>query len=142
MGRPPFEWTEEMEVEIFDRIAKGEAIRNICTDDWLPSWATVNKRLAEDEVFAARYARSREEQADAIFDEVQAIADQATPENVSVARLQVDVRKWRAGKLRPKVYGDKFQVGGADDLPPIQTEDAGAAKLAAFLSGIAGRSAS
>jgi hypothetical protein len=44
------------------------------------------------------------------------------------------------GKLKPKVYGDKVAIGGADDLPPIKTEDSGAAKLAAFLSDIAERS--
>ncbi|MQB38834.1 hypothetical protein DXT97_18810 [Agrobacterium tumefaciens] len=25
-------------------------------------------------------------------------------------RLQIDARKWMAGKLRPKVYGDKLDV--------------------------------
>ena len=24
--------------------------------------------------------------------------------------------------MLPKVYGDKVQIGGAEDLPPIQTE--------------------
>lgn len=114
MSRPPFEWTEDIETEILERIAKGEAIRSICEDDWLPSWPTFRKRLIDDEAFATRYARSRDAQADAIFDEVQDIADQATPESVAVDRLRIDVRKWRAGKLRPKVYGERLDLTHAN----------------------------
>lgn len=115
-GRPPFKWTEEIETELFDRIAKGEAIRNICTDEWLPAWATVNKRLAADSEFASRYAHAKESCADTEFDEIKFIADTATPESVAVDRLRVDVRKWRAGKLRPKVYGDKIDVEHGGNL--------------------------
>ena len=53
-----------------------------------------------------RDTRAREAQADKLFKECLEIADKATPENVSVARLQVDVRKWHAGKFAPKKYGD------------------------------------
>jgi hypothetical protein len=35
--------------------------------------------------------------------------------------MRIDARKWMAGKMRPKKYGDKIQVGGADDLPPVRT---------------------
>ena len=142
IGAPPYVWRPEIEAELFERIAKGEAIRNICADDWLPSWPTFRLRLINDPDFATRYAVAREAQADAIFDEVQQIADMATPESVAVDRLRIDTRKWRAGKLRPKVYGEKLAIGGADDLPPVQTEEVGAgnAKLMAFLNAIAERS--
>lgn len=121
VGRPPFEWTDEIESEIFERIAKGESARQVCEDDWLPSETTLYKRLSGDPDFAERYARARERQADGIFDEVQEIADGATPESVAVDRLRIDVRKWRAGKLRPKVYGDKLELehGGAVKLSPV-----------------------
>lgn len=110
---PPYEWTAEVEAEIFERVARGEAIRNICgvgRDDWLPSWATFRKRVIADDEFATRYARAKDAKADAIFDEVLTIADQSTPETVAVDRLRIDARKWMAGKLRPKVYGDKQEI--------------------------------
>lgn len=129
---PPYKWTDDIEAEIFGRIAKGEAIRNICSDDWLPSWTTVNKRLASDAEFAARYARAREDQADKLFDEILAIADsqegdvikvdgkdQTNHDQIARAKLRIDARKWMAGKLRPKVYGDKVAIGGAEDLAPV-----------------------
>lgn len=117
MARPSYEWTPDVEDEILKRIANGEAIRNICgvdRDEWLPSWDTFRKRLANDSEFAAQYAHAREAQADIEFDAIRQIADEATPENVAVARLQIDARKWRAGKLRPKVYGDKLDLTHAN----------------------------
>ena len=131
-GAPSYKWTPEIEDEIFKRIADGESTRSICEDDWLPSWPTVNKRLASDPEFASRYARAREDQADKIFDEILAIADDRgddwieTPdgpklnaEHVQRSRLRIDARKWMAGKLRPKVYGEKIDhtIGNPDGTP-------------------------
>jgi hypothetical protein len=148
----PFPWTPEIEEEIFQRVADGKSIRAALEDDWLPGWTTVNKRLASDPEFAARYARAREAQADKLFDECLEIADQyeqaeekleGGTDHINRARLRIDTRKWMAGKLRPKVYGDKVAIGGADDLPPIQTEDVSAkALLKAHLDAIASRTAS
>lgn len=73
----------------------------------MPSRPTVCRWLMQREDFRNQYARAREEQADALFDEVVAIADMADAESVQQARLRIDARKWVAGKLRPKVYGDK-----------------------------------
>lgn len=37
-------------------------------------------------------------------------------------RLRIDTRKWLLSKLRPATYGDKVQLGGAADLPPIKSD--------------------
>ena len=150
MGAPEFKWTDEIEAEIFRGIMEGKSIRAALKDDWLPGWTTFNKRLSADPDFAARYARAREIQADKLFEECLEIADQyeqdaekleGGTDHINRARLRIDTRKWMAGKLRPKVYGDKVAIGGADDLPPVQTEDASLAKLTDFLNGIASRNA-
>lgn len=36
--------------------------------------------------------------------------------------LRIQTRQWLLSKLRPKQYGDKMALGGADDLPPIQSK--------------------
>lgn len=36
--------------------------------------------------------------------------------------LRIQSRQWLLSKLRPKQYGDKLALGGADDLPPIQSK--------------------
>lgn len=112
---------------ICERLAGGESLKKICEDDTLPSQTTIYKWLADQPNFAVRYAHAREAQADALFDEVLHIAN--TPligEKVKIdadgneeitrgdmiehRRLQIDARKWMAGKLRPKKYGDKIEL--------------------------------
>ncbi len=89
--------------------------------------------LRENAEFRAQYAHAREMQADTLFDEALDIADDGTNdwmerldkdgneifdhEHVQRSRLRVDTRKWAAGKLAPKKYGDKFQHVGEGGGP-------------------------
>jgi Tfp pilus assembly protein PilF len=78
--------------------------------------------------FLERYARARDAQADKFFKECLEIADKATPENVSVARLQVDTRKWAAARLAPKKYGDRVEhdhKGGLNFQPAVLVQIGG-----------------
>ena len=92
----------------------------------MPAKAMVFRWLGKFPSFSDQYARAREAQADAIFDEILDIADdsandwvereggpQLNGEHVQRARLRIDARKWMAGKMRPKVYGDKLDLGGS-----------------------------
>lgn len=127
-GRPS-SYTQEIADLICERIANGESLRTICADEAMPAKSTVFKWLAERSEFSDQYARAREAQADALFDEIIDIADDGTNdwmekhsadgeaigwrENGEALRrsvLRVDARKWMAGKLRPKVYGDRTQM--------------------------------
>ncbi len=51
----------------------------------------------------------------------------------------VDARKWVASKLKPRRYGDKLGIGGAEGLPAIKTDVSDRAD--AFTTGIAGLAA-
>src|SRR5690606_12399717 len=134
MGRHS-EFTQEAADEICDRLAKGESLRKICEDEeggFLPTARTVHRWLASDEEWAGgfrqQYVRAREAQADHYAEEVISISDgdpMADPDGVAVARdrLRVDARKWYAGKLAPKKYGDKVtneHVG--PDGGPVQVQ--------------------
>lgn len=126
MGRSS-EFTQEMADTICERIAQGESLRAICRDDDVPATSTVCKWLTQQPAFAEQYARAREAQADALFDEILEIADDGTNdytegrngetvvnnEAIGRSRLRVDARKWMAGKLRPKVYGEKLDLNHA-----------------------------
>lgn len=111
MGRPPF-WTAEKKAEaqacICEQIAIGRSLVSICKDDGMPAYSLVMAWCQDDDDFRERYARARELQADYIADEIIDIADGAKDANI--ARLQIDARKWKAGKLRPKVYGDRLNL--------------------------------
>lgn len=102
---------------ICERIAGGESLRTICKDRDMPSPATVFKWLNNQPTFAEQYARAREAQADTIVDEIVDIADRAKDPNK--ARVQIDARKWVAGKMKPKKYGEKVlsEVSGPDGTP-------------------------
>jgi hypothetical protein len=136
-GRPST-FTQEIADAICERIADGESLRSICGDDGFPTKSTVFKWLNDFPGFSDQYARAREAQADSLFDEIITIAD--TPligEKVKVLpdgkeettrgdmiehrRLQVDARKWMAGKLRPKKYGEKVtQEHTGDPEKPVR----------------------
>ncbi|CAN7612317.1 terminase small subunit protein [Neorhizobium sp. LjRoot104] len=131
-------FTEATGDRICERIAEGESLRTICRDEDMPAMSTVFKWLASNETFSEQYARARETQADALFDEILDIADTpmigqktkadkegnivevTTGDMIEHRRLQVDARKWMAGKLRPKKYGEKpdLNVDGKLTLVP------------------------
>jgi hypothetical protein len=111
-------------------------LRSICTKDDMPSKSTVFKWLSEQPSFSDQYARAREVQADCLFDDILEIADDGRNDSyvddegrvrtdhdvIARSKLRVDARKWMAAKLRPRVYGEKLAIGGAADLPPVQSE--------------------
>ena len=49
-------------------------------------------------------------QADRLAGEIISIADGASKDTVNERRLQFDARRWMAGKLAPKVYGDRQTI--------------------------------
>ena len=134
MGRPTT-YTTDIADAICERLSDGRSLRSICLDDDMPSQTTVYRWLREDEAFQQQYARARAAQADAIFDEILDIADNSSNdwmerhgddgenigwrengEAMNRARLRVDARKWMAGKLAPKKYGDKLDVAHSGDV--------------------------
>ena len=131
-GRPSL-YTEALAAEICRRLAEGETLRSLCRDKAMPDKATVLRWLADKEKadFRERYTYAREMQADALFDEALEIADDASGdwtkdkdgkegvdhENIQRSRLRVDTRKWAAGKMAPKRYGDKLQHTGEGGGP-------------------------
>lgn len=144
MARPS-EFAQATADLICEHIADGESLRAICLDDEMPARSTVFKWLSQIPEFADQYARAREAQADAIFDDIIDIADDGSNdwmekrdaeganigwrENGEALRrsvLRVDARKWMAGKLRPKKYGEKVQHTGADGEGPVKVVIAGA----------------
>lgn len=138
IGRPS-EFSQNIADLICMRLAEGESLRSICKEEELPSKATVMRWLRSWPEFRDQYAHAREIQADMLFDEVLEIADNSendtyldsdgnertNHEVVARAKLRIDARKWMAGKLRPKVYGDKLDLehSGAIDLKNMSDED-------------------
>lgn len=134
-GRPSSYTTQVADV-ICERLANGESLRSICSDEDTPHQATVFRWLATNEAFREQYAHAREAQADVLADETIAIADdgrndwmekhgrdgeslgwQVNGEAVSRSKLRVEARKWFASKLLPKKYGDRTTLAGDAENP-------------------------
>ena len=110
------EFSQELFDAICDRIANGESLRSICKDADMPNAGSVCRWMAQDEsgLLGEQYARARQAQAEVIADEVVDIAD--SEEDPAKARVRIDARKWYAGKMKPKVYGDKIDVNHSGEI--------------------------
>lgn len=120
--------------KICELLAEGESLVSICKDPQMPAYSTIMLWLDENNDFSERYARARDVQADVLFQEILEIADNkqndirinedgvqtVNKDNVLRDRLRVDARKWMAGKLSPKKYGDKIQQEHSGTLQPPQ----------------------
>lgn len=127
MGRPS-EFSEEVANAICERLIEGESLRSICRDEDMPHASTVCRWLGSKEewgeAFREQYAHARDAQADTLADEILSIADTQVPgekrtikpdgsvevveaDMIEHRRLQIESRKWLAGKMKPKKYGDK-----------------------------------
>jgi len=95
----------------------------------MPSVQTIFSWLRLKPEFLDRYARAKNEAADALVEEMLDIADDGSNdwmevhdkdgacigykvngEHVQRSRLRVDSRKWIASKLKPKKYGDSVDL--------------------------------
>lgn len=135
-GGRPSDYAQDVADIILERIADGESLRAICADDAMPARSTVRRWLAAHEEFRHQYTLARVEQADTLFDEILNIADDGTNDWMAVnrgddqrwvengealgrSRIRIDARKWLAGKLAPKKYGEKqsFELSGNAENP-------------------------
>jgi hypothetical protein len=117
-GRPSA-YTQELADSICARLAEGMSLRTICKADDMPDASTVFRWLRTKPGFCEQYTRAKEESAEALSEDMLEIADdkEGDPQR---DRLRIETRKWLASKLKPKKYGDKLAVGGADDMPPLK----------------------
>lgn len=135
-GRPPFQWTPELEDYILQKIIAGYSLRAIVSNaragDYdggqFPSLDTLTVYAASNEDFSARYARAKELQQDMMAEEIIDIIDGRHPEFVDAELGQrkesIEARKWVMGKLRRKKWGEVRvqELTGADGAPLIQPQ--------------------
>ncbi len=123
-------YSVELSDELCNRLADGQSLRTVCLADDMPSKAAVFMWLRLYPEFAQAYSRAVEARSDALVEEILDIADDGTNdwmeqqegenvgwkmngEHIQRSRVRIDTRKWIAGKMRPKKYGDKLDLTGA-----------------------------
>lgn len=107
-------YTPKIAQDICERIASGKSLVSVCKKLKL-TYSTVTRWLEQFEEFRTKYALAREAQADYLADEIIDVADNCKlhPDD---KRVRIDARKWKAGKMKPKVYGEKIELSGGFKL--------------------------
>jgi hypothetical protein len=110
-GRPSL-YTPELADEICRRLADGESLRAICAEAGKPHFSTVMQWVVDDrDGFQAKYRCAREVQAHNLAERALAEAMSVRGnEDATAACLRFDALRWYAGKLLPKVYGERVEV--------------------------------
>lgn len=147
VGGVPSQYTKEMGDRICAELGDGTSIRRICQNEWAPSRTTIYKWLREQPDFRKQYALAQLDGAHAWAEEAVDIADDGSNdwmevhdkdnigwrfngEHVQRSKLRVETRKWYAGRMNPKAYGEKVAIIGDDDSPPIRTADVSETEIA------------
>jgi hypothetical protein len=118
----PTTYTEELGQRICSIIATStNGLIEVSIDTQMPELTTIVNWLTDPEMkdFQQAYNRARTIQADLLADEMVAIADTALADGfnaaqVSLVKLRVDTREWKASKLAPRKYGTKPDAADAE----------------------------
>lgn len=119
IGRPAA-YSAEIADEICEELGNGESLLSISKRDGMPGYSTVMRWLEQDiDGFRDKYARARDVQGHVRAE--MAVEKAESAKDAALGRLAYDALRWHAGKLLPKVYGDKstteVQNLGADGKP-------------------------
>lgn len=124
-----------------------QGLNKICNEIGISTRTVYDWILEDVEGFGQRYARAKQLQADVAVEEAYDIADDTAKDTLldelgnkredkewtNRSRLRVDLRKWHASKLAPKVYGDRLDVTSGDE--PVNSMSAEAlSQIAAMIA--------
>lgn len=105
--------------EVCALIADGKSVRQACAGSGMPDRVTFNRWRKSSPELQARYDAACIEREEAIFDDIQDIAD--SEPDPRKAAVKIDARKWRLARMNRKKYGDRVtneMVG--EDGGPVQ----------------------
>jgi hypothetical protein len=117
--KPVIPYSEELAIQICEELSNGVSLARICARPEMPAQGTIYRMIAQEPFFREIYTRARENAAHTLFDEMIDIADDSSRDlledgsanNAAIARarLQIETRARVAGKLAPKVYGERVE---------------------------------
>ena len=114
-------------------LVEGNSLRSICASSEMPDVMTVlGWAMDPEHDFYLQYKEARVKQAELKIDDIDDLAKSALtkvkmtpfgesidPAAVAAIRLIIDVRKWSASKVFPKVYGDKLELEQKQQFIPL-----------------------
>lgn len=102
---PRVEFSQVLFDAICALIADGKSVREICEADGMPDRATFNGWRKRTPELEKQYALCRIDREDAIFDDIQWIADNV--KDPKAAKVMIDAREWTLARMNGKKYGNR-----------------------------------
>lgn len=126
MGRKS-SYSKRIATKICAALYDGEVLSEICKRKGMVSERTVRRWLASGDYpdLCHAYARADIARSYIWAEEAISIPDSlvgtgASNEEIQLAKLRVDTRKWMLSKIRPEKYGDRIEVEGGEELAPTE----------------------
>jgi hypothetical protein len=104
---------------ILDAIANGQSLSSILRREGMPSYSWAKLQLRNNAELRQQYDQALEDRGDRLAEELIELAFTKLPDDldgraqsawVQHLRVKIDVLKWTASKLRPRVYGERLDV--------------------------------
>lgn len=115
---PMIEFSKSHAEEIIDGMSNGELLTELCSASSMPLPQNVRRWAIENAEFGAEFSKAMEMQAHMLFEEGVLVARNAgNKDNQTRNKNHMEACFRAAGKLLPKVYGDKSDV---TTIIPIQ----------------------
>lgn len=129
-------YSPDAAAKIIAGLEQGTPLAVICREEGMPAVRTVSDWKKARPVFAASFARARDEGYDALAAQCMEIADtplegvrielgedgktkQVVEDMLGHRKLQIETRLKLLARWDPKRYGDKVQLAQAEDLQPL-----------------------
>lgn len=132
---------DEIVADICEQIAGGAVLTDVLGPDrpaGYPSRKTFYGWKEDNAEYETQYENAVKVRIEKFLEETVEIADNGTndwmlkndPQNagyiangehVQRSKIRISTRQWLAEKMWPRKYGQKVALGGADDLPPMQS---------------------
>jgi hypothetical protein len=128
MGRPKFKYTDKLGKKICEAIVtSAKSLKEICDENPdFPKHTTLYEWIATNKHFSDLYLEAKRKQIMIHMEETYALADTANspdshyadekgnlrldPAWVSFTNRRIELRKWHAARLQPRLFGDKSEV--------------------------------
>lgn len=104
---------------ILNAIANGQSLSSILRREGMPSYSWAKLQPRTDPDLRKQYDQALEDRGDRLAEELIELAFTKLPDDldgraqsawVQHLRVKIDVLKWTASKLRPRVYGERLDV--------------------------------
>jgi|ERR1035437_8170384 hypothetical protein len=105
-------WTPDLEETIIKGL-EDYSLRRLCAlNPDLPNRDSITDYMGRNDVFSAKCARAREDNAETMDDRILEVAQKVEYGvlDAKAGSVVISALQWRASKLKPKKYGDKQAI--------------------------------